>query len=94
MKSQQLDFFSNNQQNQGGITKRLKRSISKTELRYLFSDGDVPCSWYTFREKFFTEKFISEVLQLTHDEFKRITIFDFHQTKKIYEYFNLDASDL
>lgn len=79
---------------QNAIKVRLPRSVTKSQLCAFFGNGTQPCTKRTLHTKFLKPKFVKEKLELEWEEFQRIKMFDFEQTRIICTYFDITIDDL
>ena len=74
--------------------KNLIRSITKKQLRYVFSTTKKPISNGKMRRKFITDDFIKNKLIIDIKTYRKIKEFDFNQTQVIVNHFKIDSDDI
>ena len=70
-------------------TTTLPRTLSKSEIRRALRCT----SRRAWREKFFTDRVLGEVLQITREDWNRVLVLDAHQTKAVIQFFELTPDD-
>ncbi len=66
-------------------TTTLPRTLSKKEIRTALGCT----SQRAWRQKFFTDRVLVEVLQITREEWNHVQVLDAHQTKAVIAFFEL-----
>jgi hypothetical protein len=70
------------------------RTISKKQLRILFSYTESRISTQTLRKNFITNEFIIELLGITLQEYKRIKQFNYQHTQIIVNHFKIEPNEI
>lgn len=79
---------------QNATKKVLPKSLTKSQLCEIFGNGTRPCSKMVLHTKFLKPTFVKDYLKIEWDEFRRIKMFDFEQTRIICQYFDISIEDL
>lgn len=70
------------------------RTLTKKDLRLIFSESEKQISTKTLRRKFITNDFIKNKLGLTFKAYRCIKQFNYEQTQIIIEHFKIEADEI